>query len=213
MTLRQRVIELLDRKDWDALRQAASEGGIMRLLVSLTYDKASLRSWRAIEAVGLVAGDLGRSDPDAVRNLSQRLLWMLREESGNNPWSVPDLLGEIVRNNPEDLADLAPIITSFCDEEILKSGVMRATVRIAEIRPELIEERGRSLAGEFISDKDPLVRAYALILAGLLGVKEMLPAVEALRADDGPIMLYHDGELTPSTVGKIADQTAILLRA
>jgi hypothetical protein len=213
MTQRQQVIDMLEKNRLDEVVRLARQGhSVVRLLISLTYDRTSLLAWRAIEAVGLVAGDIGRSDPAAARNLAQRLLWMMREESGNNPWSVPDLLGEIVRNNPVELCDIALVITSFCDEEILKQGVMRAAVRLAEVMPDVIRERGTWLVDQFLGDNDPVVRAYAVMLAGRLGVKEALPGVERLKADEGAVMLYEGGELRPSGVGKIAEETAILLR-
>ena len=81
-------------------------------------------SWRAIEAVGLASKEIARTRPELVRNTVGRLLWMIRDESGGIGWSSPEMLGEIVRNNPEQFADIAPIIVSFLDEDMLSAGVL-----------------------------------------------------------------------------------------
>ncbi|MBI5195639.1 MAG: hypothetical protein HZA10_04910 [Nitrospirae bacterium] len=56
------------------------ERGVLRLLVSMTYDKQSIISWRAIEAVGIITGRLSKTNPEIVRNLIGRLLWMIQKE-------------------------------------------------------------------------------------------------------------------------------------
>ena len=204
---------LLQENDLAGLLEAAvKESGIIRGLISLTYDKEDALCWRAIEAIGIISGGMAVKQPEKIRNLVQRLLWMLRDESGNNVGSAPEILGEIVRNSPDTFSDIAPIIASFEDEEMLRRGVLRALVRISEKRPDLVMASA-SLAGRYLGDQDAVLRAYAVLLAGRLGLKEYLPALEDLARDTSCIRIYKDGELRDMTVGKIAGETAILLRA
>ena len=107
---------------------------VMRILLALTYDKKALLSRRAIEAIGEITSSM---PPEEARQVIQRVLWMMREESGGCAWSGPEILGEIVRGNPKPFEDIVPIIASFYEEEIFKSGVIRALERIAEVRPGL----------------------------------------------------------------------------
>jgi hypothetical protein len=179
--------------------------GLIRTLISLVYDKEDVMSWRAIEAIGHIAGAIAATNPDVIRNLSQRLLWMLREESGNGPGSAPEMLGEIVRNSADAFCDIAAIITSFHDEEMLRRGVLRATWRICEVRPDLIclthEMIGQKL---YLDDPDPVVRSYALMIAGKLGLKEFLPLMEKLRDDNSTVRMYEDGRFVQAAVAEIA---------
>jgi len=212
MLKRQEVVEALQEKNYASLSEGGvADRGIFRILISLTYDKESVISWRAMEAMGLAAGEMAGRDPDAVRNLAQRLLWMMRDESGNNPWSVPEILGEIVRNSPGLLADLPPIIASFHDEEMLRPGVLRALERIAGVRPDMAETAS-PLVELYLNDMNPVVRVYAVILGGRLGLKALQSPIELLSKDDSPVTLYEGGDLVATTVGEKASKVVKLLR-
>ncbi len=212
MLKKEGVVKALQEKNYAALGEAARTGrGIFRVLISLSYDKKSVISWRAIEAVGLAAGHMAARDPEAVRNLAQRLLWMMRDESGNNPWSVPEMLGEIVINSAGLLADLPPIIASFHDEEMLRPGVLRALVRIAGSRPDLVTA-SFALVEMYLNDSNPAVRTYAVMLGGRLHLTELLRAIEPLTKDDSAVTVYEGGDLVATTVGEKASEAVILLR-
>jgi hypothetical protein len=212
LAARNEVIEYLQRNDFSGLLEAVrGDRGIFRVLISLTYGMADVVSRRAIEAIGLIAGERAKTDPATMRVLVQRILWMMREESGNNPWSAPDILGEIVRNSPDEFCDIAPIIVSFHDEEILRRGVLRAIARISEIRPDLLE-CASPIIGQYLKHHDALTRYYALLAAGRLALKELLPIAEALREDDAEVTIYRNRDFAVAKVANIAEETVILLR-
>ncbi|OGK11601.1 MAG: hypothetical protein A2W80_01215, partial [Candidatus Riflebacteria bacterium GWC2_50_8] len=154
MSLREKIIGLLQEQNYpELLKTAEKEGNIFRILISLAYDKKELLAWRAIEAVGIISGEKAKKHPESIRNLVQRLLWTMRDESGGIGWSAPEMLGEIVRHSPDEFADIAPIIASFHDEDFLRPGVFRALYRISEKRPDLVSGSS-SLVGQYIKDKD-----------------------------------------------------------
>ena len=204
MARREEVIQLLEENNTEGLiAYAKKDLGLFKTLISLAYDKQTVLSWRAIEAFGAAAGEIVRANPEKIRNLAQRLLWMLREESGNNPWSAPDMLGEIVRNCPEEFSDVAPIIASFHDEEILHRGVLRAMVRIGEVRPDLVKEQVQ-LVRTYLGHPDPVVRAYAIQLAGILCRDDLREAVMTLLQDETEVLLYADGAFVPHRLSALA---------
>ncbi len=213
MATRGEVIECLKQNDFPRLLDLADGfPGIFRLLIPLTYDKEDVLSWRAIEAIGLIAGKRAKADPAGVRGLVQRVLWMMREESGNNPWSAPEILGEIVRNSPDEFSDIAPIIVSFHDEAILRRGVLRAIVRISETRPDLMEYAS-TIIGQYLKDPDAVTRFYALLAAGTLLLRELLPDVEALQHDSAEVKIYRHRNLEKAELATAASETVIILRA
>jgi len=203
--LKKDLLSLLEGQRYDEIAKYAREHakGVFRLLISVAYDKSDILCWRAIEATGVISGEIAQSSPDVVRNLAQRLLWMMRDESGNNPWSAPEMLGEIVRNSPDAFADIAPVIASFHDELMLRRGVLRAIFRIGEVRPDLID-----ISGEFImpylSDEDPVVRAYSLLVAGVYKLGEILPAISELKDDSATVTLFSGGDFSSTSVGRLA---------
>jgi hypothetical protein len=199
------IIPLLEEKKYDEMLEMAKKDAkaTFRLLIGSTYDKADILCWRAIEATGMIAGEIAKTSPDVIRSLAQRLLWMLRDESGNNLSSAPEMLGEIVRNSPDALADIAPVIASFHDEVLLRQGVLRAVFRIGELRPDLICVSGEFLE-PFMRDEDPAVRAYALLIAGAYSLKAALPVISSLTNDGGTATLYSDGDFISASIGQIA---------
>jgi HEAT repeat protein len=202
---RKEIIPLLEEKKYDEIVEIAKKNirGIFRLLIGITFDKSDILCWRAVEATGIIAGEIAKTNPEVIRNLAQRLLWMLRDESGNNLSSAPEMLGEIVRNSPDTFADIAPVIASFHDELMLRPGVLRAIFRIGEVRPDLISVSGEFLE-PYLRDEDPVVRAYALLIAGAYKLAEPLLFVSALKDDGDAVTLYSDGDFISMSVGEIA---------
>jgi len=202
---RKEILPLLEEKKYDEITALAKKNsrGLFRLLISITYDKSAVLCWRAIEVTGLIAGEIAKTRPDVIRSLAQRLLWMLRDESGNNISSAPEMLGEIVRNSPDSFADIAPVIASFHDELMLKPGVLRAVFRIGEVRPDLISVSAE-FTGPLLRDEDPLVRAYALLISGAYKLRGTLPAISALKEDSSIVTLYRDGGFVSLSVGQLA---------
>jgi len=199
--------ELLQSYRLDSIVEASiKDRSIIRMLISLVYDKEDVQSWRAIEAIGLASGEIARKNPDVIRNLSQRLLWMLREESGNGPGSAPEILGEIVRQAPDTFADIGQVVTSFHDEKMLRRGVMRAIWRISEVRSDLLTITDELLEHMlYLRDDDETVRAYALMIAGKLQLTKFWPIMQELIGDDSRVKIYENGEFLQTTVAEIAN--------
>lgn len=210
---KQELTKLLEEKKYNELieKSARDLKGVYRKLIGLAYDKEDIVCWRAIEAIGLLSREAAKSDPESVRTLAQRLLWMMREESGNNPWSAPEMLGELVRNNPDRIPDIAPVILSFHDELILMRGVLRAAVRIAEIRPDLVAHAG-TFIGLYFRHADPTVRFYAVTLAGKLGLERFMPDIEGLVSDKEVVKIYDSGEFVLTTPGVAAEKVCAVLK-
>lgn len=196
---------LLQHMDFSALKELPSLEKAITMLISLSYDKQSALSWRAIEAIGILSAELAVTDPDRVRNIVGRLLWMIRDESGGIGWSVPEILGEIVRNNPELCKDIASIIASFHDEKMLTPGVLRALGRIGQINTETTAY-AVPIIRSYLSSADPVTRGFAVIAAAAMGDAGSLTVLEKLREDNSEVSLYEDGELVKKTVAQVSEE-------
>ena len=189
-----------------------SNGRLLSSLISLTYDRKSIISYRAIEAFGIVSKEIAKTKPEIVRNAVGRLLWMIRDESGGIGWSSPEMLGEIVRNNPELFSDVAPVIMSFLDEEMLASGVLIAAGRIGEVNPELVAH-SIPLILSYLHNPAPSLRGIAAWALGMMRASQAEPELEKLKNDDSLIAIYEDGELKEKTIGQIAEEAILSISA
>jgi hypothetical protein len=203
LLLKNKIISLLEVKDYAKLKGLSpSDKKVVSILISLSYDKKSYISWRAIESIGLVTKEIAKSNPEAVRNIAGRLLWMIRDESGGIGWSAPEILGEIVKNNQHLLADIAPVIASFHEEKMLTSGVLWAMGRIGKINTETTEY-AIPLITPYIHDSSQVLRGYAAYALGELGASEAVKELEKLKNDNNKIDFYEDGDLKEKTVSEI----------
>ncbi|MEK7864883.1 MAG: DVU0298 family protein [Nitrospirota bacterium] len=211
--MKSEIIKLLSDKKYGALMKLPfANGRLLSTLISLTYDRKSIISYRAIEAFGIVSKEIAKTKPELVRNAVGRLLWMIRDESGGIGWSSPEMLGEIVRNNPELFSDVAPVIMSFLDEEMLASGALIAAGRIGEVNPELVVHATPFIIS-YLHNPEPLLRGIAAWALGRMRVLEAESELEKLKNDDSLIAIYEDGELKEKTIGQIAEEAVCSISA
>ena len=168
--LKKNILSALGSNDLDAVvALAASDRKVLSRLVRLAYDKETLVGWRAIQAVGLVARMLIKSDYEFLRETCRKLLWSLTDESGGIGWSAPEMLGEIVSADPVRFRDIIPLIASAyeVEEDVFRAGVLYALARIAETAPELTAPYQKIVIMS-LADRDPLVKVRGVGLIRLL---------------------------------------------
>lgn len=206
MPLKRQIKDALLGADFKTITDLALKNNkIFRILISLAYDKEKLICWRAIEAMGKAAGAVAEKDPAAARNIVQRLLWSIRDESGGIGWGAPEMLGEIVRNSPKAFSDLSPVIFSFHDEEPFLKGILWAMGRMADAITDPVEGVFE-LAVECLNHKDPAVRGVAAWAAAKLNRKDSAGKIKALMSDEGKFKFYENLELREMTVGEMAQR-------
>lgn len=184
---------------------------LITLLISSTYDRTDVVAWRAMEAIGLISAKMSVDNPDFVRDLVNRLLWMIRDESGGIGWSCPEILSEIVKNNPELCKDIATVVASFHDEPPLTPGVMLAIGRIGPIHT-YFYDFAAPIVTSYLDDPDPAIHAYAAYAAGELGIQNVTDKLEELGNDTSTVPFYEGGLLKEMTAGKIADTALAKVR-
>lgn len=202
--MKEEIKDALLGGDFDKIvRLALANKRVFRTLISLAYDKEDLLCWRAIEAMGKAAGAVSEKDPSIARNIVQRLIWSMSEESGGIGWSAAEMLGEIVINSPSTCADIPPIILSFHEEESFLKGVLWAVGRIVHGGINGIEG-AYEVAKEALSHKDPSVRGLALRAIPRARIAETEDRIRDMVHDEGRFALYENHELIETRVGDIA---------
>jgi hypothetical protein len=201
--LKERIKDALGARSYAEITEMARrDKGVIRRLISLAYDKDDVMGWRAIEAMGYVAGELSKQRIDIVRDTIRRLLWSMGEESGGIGWSAAEMIGEIVRSNPDQFTDIVPIVWSFHEEEMFRAGTVWAMGRIASVRPDLVKFILKDIQG-MLTDKNPAVRGYAAWVIGILREDGFLGDINKLASDNSTVNFYQEGELTRKTVAEI----------
>jgi hypothetical protein len=205
----------------DIADNAARYRRVLSHLIRLSYAKDTLVGWRAIIAVGMAARKIVATDRAFLRATCRKLLWSLTDESGGIGWSAPELLGEIISADPRGFADLIPLIASVygVEEDVFRPGVVYALSRIAESAPELVLDQQKVIMFS-LHDKDPLVRAFGLQLAGALWEtairtnawsqefnEKVCQAVKHLNNDSREVWVYQDDGFQSVIVKDIAMET------
>ncbi len=202
--LKQEITSALQESDYKSLLELWSKDRrVIRTLISLTYDKESVIAWRAIEAIGLLTKVMSEEKSEDVRNLAGRLLWMIRDESGGIGWSAPEILGEIIRNNPELCADLVSVLISFHEEGMLRSGVLWAIGRIAEVSKGLVIS-ALPIVVSYLNDPELHIRGMAIWSLGKIGPDSYSDVLKNLISDRRMVIIYDEGELQRTTIGELA---------
>jgi HEAT repeat protein len=212
MSSKKEIIRLLKEKKYgELISLSPRKRKTITLLISLSYDKKNVISWRAIEAIGLITREVGKTNPDFVKNTIGRLIWMIRDESGGIGWSAPEILGEIVRNNPGLCADIVPIIVLFHEEKMLSAGVMWAIGRIGRINAEMVNYVAPIIIS-YIAAPDSILRGYAAWASGQLGVSQAVNELKKLKNDTDTISFYEEGKLKEKSVKEIAEKAMTRLK-
>ncbi len=160
MILKESIKEALLKRDFDFFLNHTEPNKLMRILLSISYDKTDILAWRAIETIGILTSKISSRDPEFGRNLVRKLLWSIRDEAGGIGWSSPEILGEIVRNDIERYPEIPGILWSFMDEDFLRKGIIWATGRIGEVSPGAMNFAIPYLK-ELLEDQDPEIRFYS----------------------------------------------------
>ena len=207
--LRRSVRVRLERGEFaPVIELAAADRRIVRVLVSLLYDPDELVRWRAVSALGHLAG----AHPDLAQPLVTRLYWSLNDESGGIGWMSAPALGEIGRRAPRLLSQCVRPLVRYLDEPFLLPGALWAIGRLAPAYPAETREVVPEVALRCVST-DPTVRAHAAFALGAVGDGRARSALTALADDERPARLYEGGRLVTKEVREWAGEALSRLQA
>ncbi len=211
--IKKMVSDMVKANDFKGIYElVAKEGRAISALISMSYDKSSELSWRALHMAGRVIGELANDDYDAARGQVQRIIWNTSDESGTIPWTAPELLGEIVRRNPEPFKDIPPIIEGYAHSEtednIFLAGVLYALGRIGELHEEYIDDEGRYIITEELAHKDPEVCANAIIAAGKLKMELPDDVAASLLTRQEEVKIFRDEKLISVRIDELVRDQA-----
>jgi hypothetical protein len=195
----------LERRDRAGLLAwAGRDRGPLRVLSTLLFDDDPLIRWRAIEAMGEVAGRLAGDDAGKAHRQVQRLFWLMNDESGGLCRVAPEAIAEILHNVPSLLPEFGPMLPTYFDEEPFERGSRWAVARLGRREPDLFRHGCDGLTAS-LDDPEPVLRAYSWLALLALGAGVPAEAEEQLRRDGAKVPLYDyaSGDLTTVRVSDI----------
>ncbi len=163
------VDEAVSNKDWPALLELARQDSakVLRFLTARLCTGDDDMKWKAVRALGVVAGEREVTGEERVRELLRRFVWQMSDESGNVPYGIPEAFGEVLVARPELQEEFLPLLCSLAyDPERtqfgpIEQGVIWALARVgapaAACSPEAVEAVVRAAA----EHHDPQTRHLA----------------------------------------------------
>lgn len=205
---REQLIRMLRAADFPALLDlAAKEQGVGEILLQFLYDPHDLLHWRALEGLGHLAG----AQPEQVRKLISRLLWLLNEDSGSFGWGAAAALGEIGRHRLAVVKEIIPMFCGLLEEEFSRVPMLWGIGRLAEVKPDQLSEVLPMIV-IFLTSTDPQVRALSAWALGKAGYAAAAADLQALLSDERPVAIYDRGELRQTTVAQVAREALASLK-
>jgi len=213
--VKRKVLEIIKSDDLDQvlgeLCRLPSRQVINALFSFLCSTEEEVK-WRAVTAMGAVVTNLADEDIESARVIVRRLMWQLNDESGGIGWGAPEAIGEILACHEGLAGEYANILTSyiredgnFLEHEPLQRGALWGLARVAQVRPDLVQD-AKSYLIQRLGSTDATVRGLAALTLGLLGAEEARLELEDLSADDTEVHLYVDRQIGVRRVSELAEQ-------
>jgi len=213
--LKKEVLVLLREEDFnqalEAIRSLPARRVINPLFSFLCSVDPRMR-WRAITAVGVVVADTADEDMESARVIMRRMIWNLNDESGGIGWGLPEAMGETLARHEGLACEYVNILVSyvredgnFLEHQPLQRGVLWGLARLAQARPELLQNVLPHVK-PFLSSEDPNLRGLAVWILGLVGGGRGEPLLTELENDTSEFTLYQNGRERTYRIGEIARQ-------
>jgi len=124
---------------------------------------------RAATAMGILVAELAAENMEAAREIMRRLMWSLNDESGSIGWGASPAMAEIMVNHEGLAREYVHMLVSYMTEEgnylenvLLQRELLRATYRLAGVRPQLLHQKGAlPYLRELSRSEDAQVRGLA----------------------------------------------------
>ena len=201
---KQEVQACVDARDIDRLKEMALRDPlVLRKIQRLLYSADQEMMWKAVNALGRVAGDLATERPTLVGDLVRRLLLATGDSAATN-WGSVETIGEIIRNQPVIYGSFLQNLVEFLEDPPSRPSVLWAIGRVGELHPKLVRSKAFFSLFSMLNDSSARVRGHAAWAFGRIRAQEALRPLQALRDDPEELSLFNGEKIIHTTVGKLA---------
>jgi len=172
-SIKETVITVL-KEGKDPLKEITGKDfKLLRTLISIGFDANRSLQKKAAKYIGRLTGKYSWKNPQKVKDLISRFVWILNDESGHNPEAAPEILGEIGYNCPEYIESFLDVLMNYHRDEKLRPKVLWAAGHMGAKNPQVLTPAAYLIA-RYIDDPDPEVAEIARWALKNIGTKEAL---------------------------------------
>jgi len=195
---------LLARREEEIIAWAQREHNPFRPVVSLLFDSDERIRWRAIEALSWIARKEYERDPERVRRLIRRILWLMNDESGGICWNGPEVIGEVLRKVPPLVREYGLLLPGFFSEEPFEAGSRWAVARAAKADKTPFLTSADALLYSLNHPRSD-IRGFSLIALNALSYPISKEYQDALKTDFSVLSIYdfQSGQLVLKPIAEL----------
>lgn len=209
MITRNTIAQYIKAADYPALVEVAAQNQAKTLKYIQSYiygDYDDPIRWQAITAFGYLAHTYADEYDEAYRNVLRRSLWAMNDESGNVPWSAPEVMAAIIKAAPKyDYDFTAPMLTNGLDNPMCHIGVMWA---IGHLGNDFAKSIAPFLARlDFaLNMADPTLCGYAIWAYTQTNYSQARELITPLLTEKQSILLYDGQCLKDITIAELVQE-------
>jgi hypothetical protein len=160
--------------------------------------------WRAIEAIGWIAGQEHVKEPERVRRFIRRILWLMNDESGGICWNGPEVIGEVLFNVPQLGQEYGQLLPGFFAEEPFEVGSRWAVARVALVDKAIFLPNVDALVAS-LDHSNSDIRGFSLIALNALNHPISTEYKDRLKADHSVLSIYDfkSGQLVSKRIADL----------
>lgn len=202
------VQELVLSQDYPQLIVLAQQNikKTFRYLIRLTYTMDDLARHRAVDAIGFLSAELSESDQEQVLDVIRRILWSMCDESGQQSWSGPAIIAEIIYQRQDLYGEFAPyMMNASLGEVVFEPGLLWSVGRIGnqipytkEILPNIIN---------YLDSPKPELRGMAAWALGEIKASQAVEKLSQITNDENLVGIYVNGQMHTKTVADWAKES------
>ena len=202
MTLKQEISKYVAEGNFTAIIQSAAQKQAQTckyVQMNLFGDDREIVRWHAITALGRLAEVYGEENDEVYRNILRRELWAMNDESGNVPWSAPEVMAAIIKAKPKQYTEdfFAPMLTNGLENPMCHKGVLWAIGYLGKnFEKELAPFVPQILF--LLEAPQADLRGYAVWALKQLGIESK--AMLRLVGDHSEFLLYEDEKLVKKKI-------------
>ncbi|NIA08647.1 MAG: tetratricopeptide repeat protein [Nitrospiraceae bacterium] len=194
----------VESRDIDKLKEMALRDSlVLRKIQRLLYSADQELMWKAVSALGKVAGALTTEKPTVVGDLVRRLLLATGDSAAAN-WGSVETLGEIIRNQPVIYGSFLQNLVGFLEDPPSRPSILWAIGRVGELHPKLVRSKAFFSIFSMLKDPSAKVRGHAAWAFGRIKAQEALKALQGMIDDPEKLSLFDGRKLIHTTVGRLA---------
>ncbi len=200
------VAKIVAQAELERLRQMALEDPlVLRKIQRLLYSADEDLRWKAVLALGQVAGGIADQRPSHVGDLLRRLLYASNDSAATN-WGSIETVGEIIRSCPDTYGFFVNNLLSLLRDPPSRPAILWALGRIGGLHPDLVRKASFFAVMAMLEDPDPAVRGHACWALGEIRAIEAETAISRLLDDKESVRIFDGNDYNDTTVGGLAAQ-------